>query len=247
MYGTNGTIGLIVPSNNTVVEREFHRLLPEGYGLVATRMWNTRTDAADLASMPDDAEKGARELSTAHASVVAFACTSGSFLEGGDWEQLLRARLAAAAGCPAVTTSGAFVAAFEALKLRSVVVATPYPDDINARERDYIEEHGVAVRAIKGLGIRASVEIGHCPPEAAQRLAIELDREDADGVFISCTNLRTIDVIEDLEQRLGKPVVTSNQATLWEALRVLGHDRPIQGYGRLLTSFEASPIGSALP
>lgn len=237
MYGVNGTIGLIVPSNNTVVEREFNRLLPEGYGVVSTRMWNTRTDAEDLASMPNDAEGGARLLSTAEPGVVAFACTAGSFLEGVEWERALHDRLEVAAGCPAVTTSGAFVAALDLLSVRRAVLATPYPDDINERERAYMESRGISVTAVGGLGIEESVRIGQCRPEAARDLVRSIDTSGADGVFISCTNFRTIDVLEDLENELGMPVVSSNQATLWQCLSVLGHREPLEDSGQLLRTF----------
>lgn len=237
MYGTNGTIGLIVPSNNTVVEREFNRLLPEGYGVVATRMWNTRADAEDLATMPDDAVEGARQLSTAQPDVIAFACTAGSFLGGSEWEQALHARLEAAAGCPAVTTSGAFVSALRHLGVERAVLATPYSDEINERERAYMVACGIDVTAVGGLDITESVRIGQCAPEAARDLVLGLDDSGADGVFVSCTNFRTIDVIDELEERLGKPVVTSNQATLWSCLQTLGHQEPVAGAGRLLRSF----------
>jgi len=234
MYGKKGRIGLIVPSNNTVVEREFNRLLPDGYLAVATRMANTRTEKDDLERMATQAERGAAELATAGVGVVAFACTSGSFMNGPRWEAELQATLETAAGCPVVTTSEAVIEALRGLAVRKVVVATPYVEDINALERAYIEAHGIKVREIVGLGIRQSVEIGRCEPDVARALAMRLDFRGADGIFISCTAFRTIEVIDDLEGATGRPVVTSNQATFWKCMRTLGHRDAITGAGRLL-------------
>lgn len=238
MYGKRGRIGLIVPSNNTVVEREFNRLLPDGYLVVATRMANTRTEKDDLERMAAQAERGAAELATAEVGVVAFACTSGSFMNGPRWEAELQATLESAAGCPVVTTSDAFIEALRALAVREVVVATPYADEINALERAYIEAQGIKVRDIVGLGIRQSVEIGRCEPDVARTLVMRLDARAADGIFISCTALRTIEVIDDLETATGRPVVTSNQATFWKCIRTLGHRDAIPGAGRLLRTAE---------
>jgi maleate isomerase len=199
-------------------------------------MWNTRTESDDLATMPDSATRGAAELATAHASVIAFACTSGSFIGGVSGEETLRARLLEAGGVPVVTTSGAFIEALRALNVTNVVVATPYPDPINDSERDFIRTNGIAVASIGGLGISESVKIGHCTPQQAFDLAVELDTPEADGVFISCTNFRSFEIIDRLEQKLGKPVVSSNQATFWKSLKLLGHTDPVPGIGSLLTS-----------
>lgn len=237
MYGTAGTVGLIVPSNNTVIEREFNRLLPEMYGVVATRVWNTETTEEDLQTMPERAVRCAKELATAEVDVVAFGCTSGSFLRGPLWEADLRRRLADAAQVPVVTTSSAFISALTALGARTAVLATPYPDDINAKERSYMEANDIDVVNSAGMGIRRSVDIGKLAPEDVYKFVRVLDVAEADAVFVSCTNLRTVDVIERLERDLGKPVVSSNQATLWHSLVTMGHTKRIQGVGTLLRRY----------
>lgn len=234
MYGSKGKIGLIVPSNNTVVEREVNLLLPNDVVAVASRMWNTRTEANDLERMASKAESAARELSTAHVDVVAFACTSGSFLHGHQWDVDLARRLEVAACCPVVTTSQAVIRALRTSGVRRVVVGTPYPKDINECERRYLEEQGIGVDEIAGLGIEESVKIGHCTPEVARDLALGLHSHESDAIFISCTNFRTFDVIDELEHQIGKPIITSNQATLWQCLRTVHYDKPVEGCGSLL-------------
>lgn len=234
MYGSAGRIGVIVPSANTVTEPEFNRLLPPGYNVYASRMWNLRTEVSDLEQMSEHAIRAARELATARVGVIAFACTSGSFLKGPQWEAQLRQRLEDAAGVPVVTTSGALVDALRTLNVRSVAMATPYPDDINSLERSYFEGLGIKVVEIRGLGIVQSVEIGSCTPQQALSLATSLPWQEADGILISCTNFRTIDIIDELEERTQRPVVSSNQATFWASLRKLGFQGPVEGAGRLL-------------
>lgn len=236
MYGENGRIGLIVPSNNTVVEQEFRRILPEGVTSYATRMRNTRAEPADLEAMASQAARGAEELATAEVDVIAFACTAGSLLHGADWERKLRHNLQeAAGGIPCITTSQTVIDALTHLGVRRVVVATPYIEDLNRAEKEFFEAAGFEVIGIRGLGIRRAVDIGRCSPKEALDLALNLPHDRADGFFISCTNFRTIDILPELERRTGKPAISSNLATLWGSLGRLSRWRgSIHGFGRLL-------------
>ncbi len=236
MYGEKGRIGLLVPSNNTVVEQEFHRILPEGVTSYATRMRNPQADVADLETMVTHAGRGADELATAEMDVIAFACTAGSLLHGLEWERGLRERLEQkAGGIPCITTSQAVIEAFGHLGLRRLAVATPYIDELSVAERRFFESSGFEVVDIRGLGIRRATDLGRCMPKEALDLALSLAHARADGIFISCTNFRTIDILAELERRTGKPALSSNQATAWGALKRL--PRPpgaIRGFGRLL-------------
>lgn len=172
-------------------------------------------------------------LATAGVDVVAYGCTTGSLVEGPGHEEEIEARLADRTGVPAVATAASIKRAFDALGLRSLAIATPYIDDLDRREAAFLEEAGYEVVDIDGLGIGPNLDIGRQHPRAAYRQAAALDHERADGVFVSCTNYRTLEVIEPLEADLDTPVVTSNQATLWDALGHLGVDRSGIGPGRL--------------
>ena len=114
---------------------------------------------------------------------------------------------------------------------------TPYDQATNDREVHFLEHHGVTVLAEKGLGIDGGVEMAAIEPEAWFRETVALRDPAADAYFISCTTIRSADVIEQLEDALGKPVLTSNQAMLWQALRDAGIDDRISGFGRLLRDF----------
>jgi maleate isomerase len=218
------------------MEPEFWRMAPEGVSVHTSRVRLSEVTPEALRLMASEAVRAAEELATADVNVIVYGCTSGSLLEGVEWEERLRREIRERAGVEAITTAQAVVEALRALGVRRVVVATPYIDEINSRERSFLERSGFSVVRIRGLGIVRNTDIGRQPPWVAYRLAKEVAREagrSADGVFISCTNFRTIEVIELLEAELQLPVVSSNTASMWLALRTLGiRDR--LSYGRLL-------------
>jgi maleate isomerase len=125
--------------------------------------------------------------------------------------------------------------AFRALGSKSLAVATPYVEELDVIERQFLEDSGYNVTTIFGLRCGTDREICKLEPADAVALAERVDNPEADTIFISCTGLHCLPVIEEIEQRLGKPVVTSNQAGAWAALRLIGIDDAIPGFGRLLT------------
>ena len=237
MYGWRGRIGLLVPSVNTVAEPEINLIAPEGVAAFAARMRNTRADYEDSLGLIKHVERATDELASAHVDIVAFTCTASSFVQGEKGEEELRKLIEKTAHVPSVTTSGAVVDALQNLNVKSLVIATPYPEEINRLEKVFFEEHGFEVLSIKGLGITDAFLIGCEMPDNTYRFAKGMDNPSADAIFISCTNYRTFDIIELLEEDCGKPVVTSNQATFWAALRSIGCRESIAGFGRLLQEF----------
>ena len=215
-------------------------MVPGGISVHAARIQNARSDLEDTLCMNTHAERAARELASAKVDAIAFACTAGSFVQGESGENELKGRIEKATGVPVVTTAGAVVDALSALRVTRLVMLTPYTDELNQLEKAFLEESGIDVVAMAGLGIVDAFSIGDVDARGLYRLARTLWREGAAGpshpeaTFISCTNLPTIDIIADLEQDTGAPVVTSNQATLWASLRVLGCRQPVLGYGALL-------------
>ena len=130
----------------------------------------------------------------------------------------------------------------EALKLsgiRRVSVVTPYTDAINKRLTAFLEGHGFEVLSMAGQQIVPNLEIGAQTPEVIAAFAKANLSPEADGLFLSCTNWRSMEVAEQLEQELGVPVVTSNQATIWATFRILGFRGPVSGYGKLLSSLSS--------
>jgi maleate isomerase len=164
--------------------------------------------------------RATRDVLTPEPDVVAYACTSGSFVNGELGERLL-VRTMVDAGAPmACTTSGALIEALSLLGVRKLAIATPYVDTVTSRLVDFLAEHEVRTVASSGLGLLG--RIWRVPYQSVIDIVRSVDTPDAEALFISCTNLPTYDVIEPLEQALGKPVLTANQVTMWAALRAMG-------------------------
>ncbi len=262
-YGWRGRIGLLIPSVNTVVEPEFYLLMPPGISVHGARIRNARNDLNDGLGMLAHVERAADELGSAQVDVLALACTTASFIRGREGERTLRERIARAAAAGSgglaagdgaqplptvVTTSGAVVAAHQALQIRRIVLVTPYLPEVNALEESFLAEHDIEVVAVTGRAVADACAIADLRPETVYWLARSAARRAGarvDGIFLSCTNLPTLPIIAALEADTGLPVVTSNQATAWACLGRLGCLVPAPGYGRLLAEhavrFAAAP------
>jgi maleate isomerase len=234
MYGWRGRIGLIIPSSNTTMEPELYRIAPPGVSIHISRIPLKDVTRDSLLEMERHTLRAAMELLDANVDLVLYGCTSGSLIGGPGFDRMISSKISETIKRPAVTTATAVIEALETIGARRIVVATPYIDEVNDEERRFLESHGIRVMRIMGLGIKNNLDIGRITPEEVYRFARSLYSEGADALFISCTNLRTIEIIEPLERDLGIPVVTSNQASLWSALRRLGVRDRIQGYGRPL-------------
>lgn len=233
-YGWRGRIGLLVPSSNTTLESEFWRMVPAGVSVHTARMRLLSNTVEENINMEKYAMESAIDLSTAKVNVIAYGCTSGSFVGGQQWEADLTQKLTSTTGLPVITASMAVVNALKSLKVTRISVVTPYPEDINQREKAFFEGAGFDIVKIGGLSFRDNVEVGLQEPSATFKIAKDSFEIDAEALFISCTNLRTIDIIDVLEKDFGKPVVTSAQALMWAVLHKLKVSDQITHYGTLL-------------
>jgi maleate cis-trans isomerase len=238
VYGWRGTIGVIDLATSWTVVPEYYRLAPDGVAVVCARLPLPRGETSEAALVEmtesEELEAAAERLACAAPDLIVFACTTGSLVKGPGWDKVLRDRIEARTGVPATTTSTAVLAALAALGARRLAIATPYVEDLNRREVEFFEAQGYPVAQVRGLGVVEDRAIALVPPAATYRLARDVDRPEVDCLFISCTNLATLPIIARLEADTGKPVVTSNQATIWYSLRRLGVGERIPGFGRLL-------------
>jgi maleate cis-trans isomerase len=243
-YGSRGKIGLIVPPTNTVNEAEWGRLMPDGVTFHTVRMpiHAHPADAAARNALVRDIAAKVAELTPAGVDVVAYACTAGSMVHPLSF---VPDAVKALTGVGIVTTAAAIVQALCTLKARRVAVATPYHDALNTHEVEFLSAAGIEVCAIKGLGIGANGAddyplIARTPLEAVHRHAKAVAVDGIDALLISCTDFPTLPLIARLEGELGVPVVTSNQATLWDTLRTIGITDPIANGGILLANRSVS-------
>jgi maleate cis-trans isomerase len=237
-------IGVMVPSTNTTFEADFQLVAPPDVTIHGQRLWltNDAAGAAGMDRMNAEVESGARYLATAKVDVVAYGCTTGSFYRGPGWDREMLEVIRRAAGVPAVATSPSVVEALRFFGARRVSVATPYPDWNNTQLRAYLEALGFEVLNVDGEpGAAGSGNqgINDRDPEEVVAFASRVCRPDADALLCSCTAWRSVEAVDEIERRTGKPVVTSNQSSIWMTLRKLGHTAPIAGFGRLLRSLGA--------
>lgn len=232
-------VGLLVPSSNTTVEPEFYRALPASVTLHTARLFLTRITPEAILGLVEELETQSRLLASADVDVIVLGATAPSFLKGAGYDREVVSRIEKAAGKPATTTSTALLRALRFLGAKRIVLGSAYDDKVNAIAQGFLEANGFKVVAARGLGMVDNLAVGRLGPESAYDLARGADRTDADAMVLACTNWRTMDTIERLERELGKPVVSTTQVSVWDALRMIGYRREVPGYGQLLRSLAA--------
>jgi maleate isomerase len=222
---TQRRIGVLLPPGNVTVEREFARFAPENVACNYNRLSRPVSEStkSSLLSMIPSLERASIDLAQVHPDVILFACTSGSFLEARGKEDEIAQKIRSCTGIPAITTSVAVVEALEVLKIRRAFMITPYPDDINDEEVEFLGHYDVEVPGYDSFRCAVTELTAEIASEAVADMARRHRSEilDCGALFISCTQLLTMDQIEPLERELGVPVVSSNQATLWSGLKFL--------------------------
>lgn len=246
--GRSETLGLIVLQVDQTIEQDFRRLLPPHIALHVARI----PSGADLnpdtiAGMERDLPSAASLLPpAADFGAVGYACTSGTALIGAPRvADLVRG----ASGAAAVTNplSAAF-AALDALKARSVAIVSPYIESVAVPIRRAFETAGYRVPAALSFGEEVEARVARIDAASVREAAREAAKADADAVFLSCTNLRTLDILDDLEAELGRPVLSSNQVLAWHMARLAGAGlaegapgRLVRGVGRRLPEAPTRP------
>ncbi|MFC4334471.1 maleate cis-trans isomerase family protein [Salininema proteolyticum] len=247
------TIGMVYPDH--AAEDDYplaEKLLGPDLRLPVAHIYGTDLHAVpellDLGA-PHRLAEGARLLAGHDPEAVMWACTSGSFVYGwqGAAEQV--AGLSeAAGGLPASSTSFAFVHAARALRARRVAVVASYPGDVAALFAGFLAAGGIEVAAMSSHDIDTAAAVGNMTPEAVTALAIEYDRPGTDALLVPDTAMRTLALVNTLEERIGKPVLTANQVTIWEGLRLAGSSATSDSLGSL---FRVPPgeaaVGGELP
>ena len=214
----------MIPSSNTMMEVDFIRDLPPGIALHTARMYMEDTTPAGENRMLDEfALPAARDLGTARPDVVVFGCTSAGALRGNDYDAQLCQQISELTKAPVVSTIGAVRTAIEDSRAASIGVITPYVDELNEKIRTSIEDDGIKVSRVAGLGITDNFQIAEVSQdeivEFAERALGQLAAAGTiDLVFASCTNFGAMAARPVIAGRLGLPVVTSNQAVLAAAV-----------------------------
>jgi maleate cis-trans isomerase len=241
MFGWRARIGVLLPPGNPTVEPELYRMVPDGVSLHFARL-----EAPPSAGPPGGAA-GMEERSRAYReglagpaaalgqvrpAVVVLAHTASSYALGFGNEQPLIDRIASLGGAPALLAAHAALAALLHFGVKRLALGTPYPESISRQGKAYWEAAGFQV-----VGYHRLADVADIYAESEERahlLGRRADAPDAEAVLLSGTGLPTVGMLEPLERDLGKPVISSNQACLWRALRLAGVRDAIPGFGRLL-------------
>ena len=231
-------IGLIIPSSNRLTEPQLRHFAPPELGIHVTRLQMTGKWNRPLSALSEDIKRASSALADAKVDIVVFHCTGHAMEEGPDGDARTRAMIKTATGIEAMSTAAAIEEALGALKLKRLILLTPYDQDTNDHEIDYLRQIDIEVVHDVALALPGSDDYLAQPPARWVALAAEHARDDADGYFLSCTNTTQIEAIEPIERKLGKPVVNSNQAVLWACVKRLRHKlgpvRLAPGLGRLV-------------
>ena len=226
-------LGFLIPERNVTCEVEFPRYLPAGVTAHFSRLPRPEAElrADSLVQMMESVDAQSELLTKIDVRVIMAACTSGTFLGGTDAADDLGARIERATGIPGFTTSTAVADALRAMEVRRFFMITPYPHEITRTEAGFFEALGFEVTGTDTFACSHSPMI---PALASSEVAAMADRHAneiaaAGALFVSCTNLATMDRIAEMEAHLAKPVITSNSATMWRALRAV--DLPMEEIG----------------
>ena len=223
-------LGIIVPSWNTMMEYETQRMAQPGTSMHSARISHTADTEENVIWMGTQVPATAKLLAHAKMDVICYGCTGGGFIKGPGYDQQLIQEIKDATGIPGTTTIVGVTDALRAFDAKRLCVASPYEPWLNERLRSFLAQSGFEVLEVKGLGTQAHASV---TPEQVEALVTSVDRREAQAIFVSCTNFGTLDIIESLERKLGKPVVTSNSASMWKMMRIVGDTRAVPGAGRL--------------
>jgi maleate isomerase len=230
--GTTATLGLVVLQVDETIEQDFHRLFSgPDVALYVSRIPSGDNLTPDtIAQMAVDLPQAASLLPPAAAfDAIGYACTSGTTLIGADKVSDL---VTGHAKTKSVTNPlSASIAAFKALNVKSIAIVSPYIATVATPIQAAFVDAGFDVPATVSFGEKVEANVARIDPASIHAAALVIGKTDGvDAVFLSCTNLRTLNIIDDLEQRLGCPVVSSNQALAWHMAQLasaqLAQDAP---------------------
>ena len=235
MYGWRGRIGLLVPSINTTMETEFWRVAPPGVSVHTARIAGGRHGTPEeLRGMENAAKTAARDVAMVEPDVLVYGCTSGSFFEGPEWNRKICEQLTEITRAATVTTAGAMAACLGMGGHRKVDVVTPYVELTNERLKQFLRAYGIEVSRLDTFDMLDMFDHAKIEPGAIYQKVKEVNSADSEAIFVACTQLRALEVLDALERDLGKPVYSAVQASAWQAYQEMGVDPRIADCGSLL-------------
>jgi len=237
-WGARGRVGIIYPASGRH-EQEMNEFAPPSVSLHLTRVHIPLRETGEFegaaVSYPD-LRRGAKEIAAVDPACIVWPCTSENVRRGVAGEREQASAIAAMCSQPVVTAASSVTAALNHLGAKRIGLGGPYRAEVVAALADYFGERGVRVLSRISLGLSGDRQICALLPADTEALAKSADHAEADAVFISCGSMRIRPVLAAVERALGKPVLTTTMAVMWNTLRAIGITAPLAGMGRLFAS-----------
>ena len=231
----NPKAGLIALSTDQTIEGDFNNIcknLPLDIFINRIHNQNPLTKE-NLLKMEDDLESAANKiLPEEKLNTIAYGCTSGTIAIGE--ENVKKKILLAKPGCYVTTPVTSAIKAFNEMNIKKIAVFTPYPESVNKTIFEYFTKKNINILSFTSLNLDLDSDIAKVDPKYLLDSLTKLDTADADALFISCTALPVLKILDDLEKKIQKPVLSSNQTLIWDTIRSIGYKSSIKGYGKLL-------------
>ena len=228
-------LGFILMSTDLAGESDFFDMAPKDVGIHITRLRTDDFTTNETLSRHIDfmADAASRIQPDAKPNIISYSCTSGSIIIGEE-KVMKEIKKGAPYAIPMTLVTGV-IDALNELNVKKIVVGTPYLDEINTLEAEFLINKGFEILDIQGLNLETGIQFGKVTPNYWKKFALELDRPEADAIFLSCGGIRSLEVVEEIESLTQKPVITSNQAQMWSCLRRAGIKDKITGFGQIFS------------
>ena len=232
---SNPRIGLLALSTDLTIERDFHSIchsLP--ISLFVNRIHNENPlTKENLLKMHDQLESITEKILPGEKiNTVAYGCTSGTIAIGED--KVKEKIQLAKPGCHVTTPITSAIKAFNKMNVKKIAVFTPYPESVNKTISEYLIKKNINVMSFSTFNLDLDVDFARVDPKYLSEILTKLNINDADALFVSCTALPALEILDEVEKKINKPVFSSNQTLIWDTIRSVGYKSSVEGYGKLL-------------
>lgn len=232
---SNPRIGLLALSTDLTIERDFQSIchsLP--INLFVNRIHNENPlTKENLLKMYDQLESITEKILPGEKiNTVAYGCTSGTIAIGED--KVKEKIQLAKPGCHVTTPITSAIKAFNKMNVKKIAVFTPYPESVNKTISEYLIKKNINVMSFSTFNLDLDVDFARVDPKYLFEILTKLNINDADALFVSCTALPALEILDEVEKKINKPVFSSNQTLIWDTIRSVGYKSSVEGYGKLL-------------
>ena len=230
----NPKVGLLALSTDLTIEKDFNLVcnkLP--LDVFVNRIHNENPlTKENLLKMYDQLESVTKDiLPDEKINTVAYGCTSGTIAIGKD--KIKEKVQLAKPGCYVTTPITSAIKAINKMSIKKIAIFTPYPESVNKTVFEYFSKENIEVLSFSSFNLDSDSEIGKVDPDYLSEILTKMDTGSSDALFISCTALPALKILDQVETKINKTVLSSNQTLIWDSIRSVGYKNPVAGYGKL--------------